>query len=185
MAPIDIVQAQAEVATNESSVIVAEAAIKQAQDNLRALILDPGDAGLLERRPSSRATRASFDERADRPRRRGAQRARQAVRPPGREERARAERHQHQVLPQPDQAGRQRAASATTRSASAAAQLSAGRHRRRRGWQAGEPDGRRRSRGFGSVLGDVLQQRVSARGRSACRSATRSARTRRTPTSRA
>ncbi|MCU1381802.1 MAG: ttgC [Acidobacteria bacterium] len=42
MAPIDIVQAQAEVATNESSVIVAEAAIKQAQDALRALILDPG-----------------------------------------------------------------------------------------------------------------------------------------------
>ena len=41
MAPIDIVQAQAEVATNESSVIVAEAAIKQAQDNLRALVLDP------------------------------------------------------------------------------------------------------------------------------------------------
>jgi outer membrane protein len=42
MAPIDIVQAQAEVATNESSVIVAEAAIKQAQDALRQLILDPG-----------------------------------------------------------------------------------------------------------------------------------------------
>ena len=44
MAPIDIVQAQAEVATNESSVIVAEAAIRQAQDNLRTLILDPGTA---------------------------------------------------------------------------------------------------------------------------------------------
>src|SRR3954471_14967675 len=42
MAPIDIVQAQAEVATNESVVIVAEAAIKQAQDALRQLILDPG-----------------------------------------------------------------------------------------------------------------------------------------------
>jgi outer membrane protein len=42
MAPIDIVQAQAEVASNESSVIVAEAAIKQAQDRLRSLILDPG-----------------------------------------------------------------------------------------------------------------------------------------------
>ena len=42
MAPIDIVQAQAEVATNESSVIVAEAAIKQAQDALRQLVLDPG-----------------------------------------------------------------------------------------------------------------------------------------------
>jgi len=42
MAPIDIVQAQAEVASNESGVIVAEAAIKQAQDRLRSLILDPG-----------------------------------------------------------------------------------------------------------------------------------------------
>jgi outer membrane protein len=41
MAPIDIVQAQAEVASNEERVIVAEAGIKRAQDNLRALILDP------------------------------------------------------------------------------------------------------------------------------------------------
>jgi outer membrane protein len=41
MAPIDIVQAQAEVASNEERVIVAEASIKAAQDNLRALILDP------------------------------------------------------------------------------------------------------------------------------------------------
>lgn len=41
MAPIDIVEAQAEVARNEESVIVAEAAIKQAEDRLRALILDP------------------------------------------------------------------------------------------------------------------------------------------------
>jgi outer membrane protein len=41
MAPIDIVQAQAEVASNEQGVIVAEANIKQAQDNLRTLILDP------------------------------------------------------------------------------------------------------------------------------------------------
>jgi len=42
MAPIDIVQAQAEVASNEQGVIVADANIRQAQDNLRALILDPG-----------------------------------------------------------------------------------------------------------------------------------------------
>ncbi|HZT76504.1 MAG TPA: TolC family protein [Vicinamibacterales bacterium] len=42
LAPIDIVQAQAEVASNEQGVIVADAAIKTAQDNLRALILDPG-----------------------------------------------------------------------------------------------------------------------------------------------
>jgi outer membrane protein len=41
LAPIDIVQAQAEVASNEERVIVAEALIKRAQDNLRALILDP------------------------------------------------------------------------------------------------------------------------------------------------
>jgi outer membrane protein TolC len=44
LAPIDIVQAQAEVASNEERVIVADAAIKRAQDNLRALILDPGAA---------------------------------------------------------------------------------------------------------------------------------------------
>jgi outer membrane protein len=44
LAPIDIVQAQAEVASNESGVIVADAAIKTAQDNLRALVLDPGDS---------------------------------------------------------------------------------------------------------------------------------------------
>jgi outer membrane protein len=42
LAPIDIVQAQAEVASNEERVILAEAGIKRAQDNLRALILDPG-----------------------------------------------------------------------------------------------------------------------------------------------
>lgn len=41
MAPIDIVQAQAEVASNEQNVIVAEAAIAQAEDRLRALVLDP------------------------------------------------------------------------------------------------------------------------------------------------
>ena len=44
LAPIDIVQAQAEVASNESGVIVADAGIKTAQDNLRSLILDPGTA---------------------------------------------------------------------------------------------------------------------------------------------
>ena len=42
LAPIDIVQAQAEVASNEQGVIVADASIKTSQDNLRALILDPG-----------------------------------------------------------------------------------------------------------------------------------------------
>lgn len=41
MAPIDIVEAQSEVARNEETVIVAEAGIKQAEDKLRQLIFDP------------------------------------------------------------------------------------------------------------------------------------------------
>jgi outer membrane protein len=41
MAPIDIVEAQAEVATREEGVIVAEAQVAQAADNLRTLIFDP------------------------------------------------------------------------------------------------------------------------------------------------
>ncbi|MFM8535912.1 MAG: TolC family protein, partial [Acidimicrobiia bacterium] len=38
MAPLDIVQAEAEVATREEAVIIAEAAIERQQDNLRALV---------------------------------------------------------------------------------------------------------------------------------------------------
>ncbi len=41
MAPIDIVEAEAEVARNDEAVILAEAAIDQAQDRLRALVFDP------------------------------------------------------------------------------------------------------------------------------------------------
>lgn len=41
MAPIDIVEAEAEVAQREESVILAEAAIARAEDALRALIYDP------------------------------------------------------------------------------------------------------------------------------------------------
>ena len=41
MAPIDIVEAEAEVAQREESVILAEAAIERAEDVLRALIYDP------------------------------------------------------------------------------------------------------------------------------------------------
>ncbi len=43
MAPIDIVEAQSEVARNEESVIVAEAGIKQAEDRLRALVFNPSN----------------------------------------------------------------------------------------------------------------------------------------------
>jgi outer membrane protein len=41
MAPLDIVQAEAEVATREEAVILAEAAIERQQDNLRALVFNP------------------------------------------------------------------------------------------------------------------------------------------------
>jgi outer membrane protein TolC len=41
MAPIDVVQAEAEVARNEESAIIAAAQIDQAEDSLRALIFDP------------------------------------------------------------------------------------------------------------------------------------------------
>jgi len=41
MAPIDIVEAQSEVARNQESVIVAEAAIKRAQDNLLGRWAEP------------------------------------------------------------------------------------------------------------------------------------------------
>jgi len=48
LAPIDIVQAQAEVASNEQGVIVADASIKNAQDTLRTLILDTGTPNFWE-----------------------------------------------------------------------------------------------------------------------------------------
>lgn len=44
-APIDIVEAEAEVAQREEAVIVAKAQIETAQDTLRALVLDPVDPG--------------------------------------------------------------------------------------------------------------------------------------------
>ena len=45
MAPIDIVAAEAEVASNEEGVIVQQAAIETAQDQLRALVMNPSQPG--------------------------------------------------------------------------------------------------------------------------------------------
>jgi outer membrane protein len=44
LAPIDIIEAEAEVASNEEAVINAEARIKTVEDRLRALILNPSQA---------------------------------------------------------------------------------------------------------------------------------------------
>jgi outer membrane protein TolC len=41
MAPLDIVEAEAEVARNEEAVIIAESTAQDAEDRLRALVLDP------------------------------------------------------------------------------------------------------------------------------------------------
>lgn len=41
LAPIDVVQAESEVASREEAVILAEASIGQSEDNLRSLIFDP------------------------------------------------------------------------------------------------------------------------------------------------
>ncbi|MFN8058709.1 MAG: TolC family protein [Vicinamibacterales bacterium] len=79
MAPIDIVEAEAEVARNEESVIVAEAQIKSAEDRLRALIFDPAapDFWNLTLEPTDKpnpspvavdvdgALRAALDKRTD------------------------------------------------------------------------------------------------------------------------
>jgi outer membrane protein len=79
MAPIDIVQAQAEVAANEESVIVAEGQIRAAEDRLRTLIMNPAQADFWTTRlePAEQPTltprpvdvdgaiRAALDNRTD------------------------------------------------------------------------------------------------------------------------
>jgi outer membrane protein len=58
MAAIDITQAEAEVANNEEAVIVAESQIQSAQDQLRALVLNPSQPGFWNTtfQPSDTAT---------------------------------------------------------------------------------------------------------------------------------
>jgi outer membrane protein TolC len=60
MAQIDIVSAEAEVASNEEAVIIAQAAIETAEDNLRTLILNPNQPDFWTARftPSEEATLA-------------------------------------------------------------------------------------------------------------------------------
>ena len=79
MAPIDIVEAEAEVARNQETVIRAEADIARAEDLLRMLVLDPGsprfwsvrlqptDTPLLatQRIDVDAAVRAALDRRTD------------------------------------------------------------------------------------------------------------------------
>jgi len=67
MAPIDIIEAQAEVARNEEAVIVAEAQITRSEDVLRALIFDPKNPDFwstrfeLTERPAFKAQAVDVD----------------------------------------------------------------------------------------------------------------------------
>jgi outer membrane protein TolC len=58
MAQIDIVSAEAEVASNEEGVIIAQAAIETAQDQLRTLVMNPGQPDFWTARftPSEKPT---------------------------------------------------------------------------------------------------------------------------------
>lgn len=67
MAQIDIVQAEAEVASNEESVIVAQAQIESAQDQLRTLVLNPNQPDFWTARfaPSEQPTVAPREINVD------------------------------------------------------------------------------------------------------------------------
>ena len=89
MAPLDIVQAEAEVATREEAVIIAEAAIERQQDMIRALVFNPKSPDFWTARIEPTETvRLRADD--GRHRRRGEERAQPAHRP--RRRRARTSR---------------------------------------------------------------------------------------------
>ena len=54
MAPIDIIAAEAEVASNEEAVIIQQAAIESAQDNLRATVMNPSQPDFWNTRSPER-----------------------------------------------------------------------------------------------------------------------------------
>ena len=106
MAPIDIVEAQAEVASNEEAVIVAEADIKRAEDNLRALIFDPStpDFWTITIEPTDPRRSAIKRSTWTAP---FAARSRSASTCRSRETASRG-RHRHPVPPEPDAPRRER-----------------------------------------------------------------------------
>ena len=68
--PLDLVSAQAEVASNQEQLIVAETAVKQAEDRLRLLIFDPTERDIVERhdRADRRAAGGDASTRTSTPR---------------------------------------------------------------------------------------------------------------------
>ena len=107
MAPIDIVQAQAEVAANEESVIVAEGQIRAAEDRLRTLVLNPSSAGLLDHAAGTLGP-ADADAAAGGHGRGRRQRPGQPDRPRAGAQDRSIDRHHDALLPQPGPAGARR-----------------------------------------------------------------------------
>ena len=107
MAPLDIVQAEAEVATREEAVILAEAAIERQQDAVRALVFNPKSPDFWTARiePTEPVTFLPTDGRH---RRRGDERAEPAHGPGGGAEEHRGQRCEHPLLRQPVDAGSER-----------------------------------------------------------------------------
>ena len=109
MAPIDIVQAEAEVAQREESVILAEAAISRAEDRLRALVFNPSSADFWRLRIEP-TEQVQFRPDAGRHRRRGRQCPAEADRPEPVAQAGRSHRRERAVLQEPDAARRERVA---------------------------------------------------------------------------
>ena len=109
MAPIDIIEAEAEVARNEEAVIIAEAQITRAEDALRAADLRSEEPGLLERRRFELTDPPVVPGAGRGPGCRREARPRQPHRPGEHAEEPRGDRHQHPVLQEPDPARPERA----------------------------------------------------------------------------
>ncbi len=101
MAPIDIVQAEAEVARTEEQVIVAEGQIQTAEDNLRVLIMNPSqpDFWTTKLEPADRPTLAPQPLDVDA---RHQERAGQSHRPHSVAQADGADRYQHEVSAEPE-----------------------------------------------------------------------------------
>ncbi len=110
--PIDIVEAEAEVARRQEAVIVAEGHIGDAEDALRTLVFDPNmpDFWTIKIEPSDLPAFAPIDRERGR---RSEERAQPTDRPRTVAQVDRGRRHQHPVLPQSDAARRERQLSTT------------------------------------------------------------------------
>jgi hypothetical protein len=161
MAPIDIIEAEAEVARNEENVIVAEAQITQAEDRLRALVFDPGTPEfwrISNRRPRSSRRWWIRSTSTSRPPSGG---ARPAHRPVGGAQEPRVDRGEPAVPTATSCCRRSTCRSTTARPASRARRRCANRASRR-ATSSGV------NRGFGT-RSPTSSASTSRHGRSACR----------------